>query len=471
MRLRTRSSRLRRLLATALVLGVLPVSHAAAATPSQTPVRTQARLTEAELVGWFQSGGWRPAYRATVPPAELVAAYAAEGRGEGIAWDVAFVQAILETSWFNFPDHGQVRPAANNFAGMGAYDGSGGTSVFQFPDARTGVRAHMQHLRLYSDPDTNLAGSNLGSKLAEDRDARYPDRWRLVRRITSSDGSYTYAGQTRRWEDFGNGMWATDPFYSCKILSLYRQALLFNGKRAGDLPTNAACLRTWFMRLSNTGGSAEAEGYLGRAGEHVLACDWNGNGQDTPATFHAGQWRISNSRTGTTPTAVTYGARGDLPLCGDWDGDGKATIGIVRDGEWHLKDSLSGGASDHRFTFGRVTRGDVPVVGNWDGKAGDGIGIIRDGQWHLRNSLSGGAGEISFTYGRITRGDLPLVGDWNADGRDGIGIVRGGQWHLRNSLSGGPSQTAFVYGRVTAGDVPLVGDWNDDGRSTPAIVR
>jgi subtilisin family serine protease len=235
----------------------------------------------------------------------------------------------------------------------------------------------------------------------------------------------------------------------------------------------AASTASWHLKLHNSGGSADLIGELGHvATDRFLACDWNGDGRETPGVFRSGRWILSNQLSGGgTLTSFTFGADGDLPLCGDWNGNGRDTVGVVRDRTWMLRNSLSDGPADHQFVYGQVTRGDVPIVGNWNGNHRDGIGIIRDGQWHLRHTLSGGAGQIVFTYGRITRGDRPLIGDWNGNGRDGIGIIRKGEWHLRNSLSGGPAQHLFVYGRVRSGDVPLVGDWNRDGISTPAIVR
>jgi hypothetical protein len=469
--------RLTRSVRTAVVVGMLAAGIAvpgvAVADPptGSTPVMSSSTLSEAEVLMWFRSTTVQP-FRASVSEEALVQHYREEGERHGIRWDVAFAQGIVETAWFSWPDYGMVRANANNYAGMGAYDGSGGDFVFRFPDARTGVRAQMQHLRLYADATTKLDGSNLGTPLAQDLENRYPARWRAVRGSKLPNGEFAYAGRAPRWEDFGNGMWATDPLYSCKVLNLYRQMRAFNGQSVDGLPTNSGCLRTWHLRLANSGGVADARGYLGRDGDEVLACDWSGNGQHTPATFDRGQWTIANQiNGGGTKTSFNYGRAGDLPLCGDWNGDGRDSVGVVRDGAWHLKNGLSSGASDIAFTYGRVTRGDIPVVGDWNGSGTDGVGIIRDGEWHLRNTRSGGRGEIVFTYGRLTRGDLALVGDWDGDGSDGIGIVRAGKWHLRNTLSGGPGDTVFTYGRVNDGDVPLVGDWNADGISTPAIVR
>jgi hypothetical protein len=458
--------RVRICLVTTALVAAFMVPAAPAVAAAGTPVMADPVLTEGELLRWFE-GRNRPTFRAgggSVTPRQLISIYYSEGAREGVAPDLAFVQAILETGWFSY-NGSMVKPTQNNFAGMGAYDSSSGQFVFHFPDVRTGVRAQMQHLRIYGDLTVNTTGTNLGSPLAQDVEGRYPPRWRLIRNGSGPRGPYH--GSAQVWEQFGGGLWATDTNYASKILTLYRDALTANG-----YPADAASLRTWHLRFTNSGGSSNTRAFLGRPGDEVLACDWNGNGQDTPGVFRDGLWIISNNRDGSAPhITFSYGRRGDIPLCGDWNGSGRETVGIVRDRTWHLRNALSGGRSDRSFVYGQVTRGDVPVVGDWNGDGRAGIGIIRDGEWHLRNSQSGGPGQIVFTYGRITRGDIPLVGDFNGNGRDGIGIVRGREWHLRNSLSGGPSQIRFIYGRVTAGDVPLMGDWTRDGRSTPAIVR
>ncbi len=446
----------------------------AEASDLRSPVMGEATLSVEEVLAWMDART-RPEHRATVDREELIALFAEEGASEGVDWNVAVAQAILETAWFNYPDHGQVRPEDNNFGGMGAFDNSDGSFVFEFPDARTGVRAKMQHLRIYGDVAVAADGSNLASPIAVDvaeegEEPRYPARWLLIRNGSGPDGRPYHASATA-WQDLGNGLWATDPFYSCKVLNLYRQMLDFNGRDVTGLPTNPTCLRTWHLRLENRGGIADAFGYLGRDGDQVLACDTDGDGQDTPVTFRDGRWTISNLATGANAFSFGYGRAGDLPLCGDFNGDGRDTLGVVRDGTWLLRDTLTPGEADRTFIYGRVTRGDIPVVGDWNADGRDGIGIIREGEWHLRNTLSGGPAERQFTYGRILAGDRPVIGDWNGDGRDGVGIVRATQWHLRNTLTGGPAELQFGYGSVGAEDVPVVGDWNRDGRSTPGIVR
>lgn len=72
--------------------------------------------------------------------------YMRHGEALGVRWDYAFFQMILETGYLAYT--GDVKADQNNFAGLGATGkGARGES---FPDVSTGVRAHMEHLVLYS---------------------------------------------------------------------------------------------------------------------------------------------------------------------------------------------------------------------------------------------------------------------------------------------------------------------------------
>jgi hypothetical protein len=73
------------------------------------------------------------------------------GEKLGVRWDFAFYQMILETGalkYHNGSRAGDVKPAQNNFAGLGAT--GGGVPGESFKDIPTGVRAHLEHLLLYS---------------------------------------------------------------------------------------------------------------------------------------------------------------------------------------------------------------------------------------------------------------------------------------------------------------------------------
>lgn len=77
--------------------------------------------------------------------------YMRHGEKLGIRWDYAFYQMIVETGSLSYRRGnraGDVRPAQNNFAGLGATGrGEHGES---FKDIASGVRAHLEHLLLYA---------------------------------------------------------------------------------------------------------------------------------------------------------------------------------------------------------------------------------------------------------------------------------------------------------------------------------
>lgn len=201
---------------TRLLLPLLLVGLVAAATPGQraeaatlTPVMRSSLLTPAQLTAWFRAH--EPAgsdSRATVPVPELTRLFVEEGRAEGVAGDVAFAQAVLETGWLRWPS-GQVTPSQNNFSGIGACDG-GTCTVASFSSARIGVRAQIQHLRAYADPGVTV------DRLAHPLES---PRFHLV----------SPKGRAPSWEQFGGGAWATDPDYGRKILGLYDSMLRYSG--------------------------------------------------------------------------------------------------------------------------------------------------------------------------------------------------------------------------------------------------
>jgi hypothetical protein len=77
---------------------------------------------------------------------ELALVYVEESTDEGVNYDIAFCQMILETGYLNFK--GSVKKYQNNFCGLGAVNAYRQGEFF--PDVRTGVRAHIQHLKAYA---------------------------------------------------------------------------------------------------------------------------------------------------------------------------------------------------------------------------------------------------------------------------------------------------------------------------------
>lgn len=206
----------------ALVLGLLVLAGAcgspgptapASPRPDTVPIMGPSRLSAPQIVAWFQGRQPRPAgsYAATEPVESLTTYFIEEGAAEGVTGDVAFMQSVVETGWFRFA--GVVPATFNNFAGIGATDSAPAPAMF--PDARTGVRAQIQHLRAYADPAAvTCAVPPLANPCVD-------PRFHLV----------VPKGRAPTWNQMGNGNWATASTYADSILSLYQEAKAFNGIR------------------------------------------------------------------------------------------------------------------------------------------------------------------------------------------------------------------------------------------------
>ena len=197
-----RAARRATLAALALLPALLVSGPPVPAAPAVTPLMGAARVDAGEIVAWFRlrsPGG----YRASVPVEQLVAHFLDEGQAQGVAGDIAFAQSVLETGWFRFAS-GSVQPSDNNFSGLGATGQPG--QVARFPTAQIGVRAQIQHLWAYGDPDARA-----------DATARplVDPRFDLV----------SPKGKAPTWEQMGAGNWASDPDYGRKVLALYTDLL------------------------------------------------------------------------------------------------------------------------------------------------------------------------------------------------------------------------------------------------------
>jgi hypothetical protein len=166
-----------------------------------TPIMGTSRLGPDELTSWFTATRHRA--NTTVPIAELANDYIEEGAAVGVRADIAFAQSMLETGGFSFPSGGQVRGTDNNFAGMGACDSCNGG--LRFVDARTGVRAQLQQLRVYAD--ARLTNSMLNPPAVNPK----LDRHHLKGKVP------TWGGLT--------GTWATARTYGDRIIGIYSEIL------------------------------------------------------------------------------------------------------------------------------------------------------------------------------------------------------------------------------------------------------
>ncbi len=121
-----------------------------------------------------------------------------EAEYENVRAEVLFAQVMLETGWLRF--NGAVEAWQCNFGGLGAVD-SNPTDANTFPDVSTGLRAQVQHLRAYADP--NVTESTLHNPCVD-------VRFHLV----------TPKGKAPLVERLGKGNWATDPYYANKLLDI-----------------------------------------------------------------------------------------------------------------------------------------------------------------------------------------------------------------------------------------------------------
>ncbi len=172
---------------------------------SVTPVMGQSRLTGDQIASWFAKQKITPAI--TIPIADLARIFVDEGNAQNIRGDIAFAQSILETGWFRY-EGSMVKPTDNNFSGLGACDTCSRGNIFATPEE--GVRAQIQHLWAYADP--NADPLKVARPLADKRFA-------MVRPY----------GRAPTWEAMGNGNWATGGGYTEKILGLYASMLRHNG--------------------------------------------------------------------------------------------------------------------------------------------------------------------------------------------------------------------------------------------------
>jgi Mannosyl-glycoprotein endo-beta-N-acetylglucosaminidase len=186
---------------TATVLGIMEFEKAA--TSASSPILGPSLLSAQQLADFVRTSGYHP--RITVPLDELAQDYITEGEAAGVRGDVAFAQSILETGGFSFPGGGQVLVHDNNFAGIGACDSC--KHGFSFPTAQIGVRAQMQALRIYVDPDLKI--DTLKDPLV------MPKMLNLG-----------FRGKVQTWWDLW-GTWATGAFYGQRVYGIYERMATF----------------------------------------------------------------------------------------------------------------------------------------------------------------------------------------------------------------------------------------------------
>lgn len=161
-----------------------------------TPARLMRFLTE-------RNTSLDPRYR------RIAAVYRQHGEANRVRWDYAFFQMLVETNYLTFRKGdgrpGDVKPAQNNFAGIGTT--GGGVPGDSYPDVSTGVLAQIQHLMVYS-------GERLDAPVAPRTRLKQDDiisaSRRLGRRVTFQDLAGRWAADRR----YGRTLLATaDRFF------------------------------------------------------------------------------------------------------------------------------------------------------------------------------------------------------------------------------------------------------------------
>jgi hypothetical protein len=127
----------------------------------------------------------------------LAADYMRHGEALGLRWDYAFFQMLLETGFLTYT--GDVKPEQNNFAGLGAT--GRGIRGESFKDVSTGVRAHLEHVAVYS-------GQQFEKPIAER--TRNIQEWGILTSWQKSiNGPITYAQLAKQWAP-GTRAYASD---------------------------------------------------------------------------------------------------------------------------------------------------------------------------------------------------------------------------------------------------------------------
>jgi hypothetical protein len=222
---------------------------------------------------------------------------------------------------------------------------------------------------------------------------------------------------------------------------------------------------SFFLRNSNSPGTADASFSYGAPGMVPLAGDWDGNNTSTIGVYDpaSATFFLRNANApGSANWMFRFGPAGLVPIAGDWNGDKTQTVGVYNPatGTFFLRNTHAGGGADVTFSFGAANAGFVPVVGDWDGDGDDTVGVYNPatGTFFLKNSNAPGPADYAFRFGPA--GARPVAGDWTGLGRDGVGVYVPATrtFFLRNTTSAGPADVTLGFGPAFL--TPVVGDWN-----------
>ncbi len=118
---------------------------------------------------------------------DLAMLYMRHGEDLGVRWDIAFFQMVVETDTLRYT--GDVDARQFNFAGLGAT--GGGVKGERFRTVSDGVRAHLEHVLMYT-------GTHIDNPVAER--TRKVQEWQVLAKFQRSiRGPMTFTHLTSQW--------------------------------------------------------------------------------------------------------------------------------------------------------------------------------------------------------------------------------------------------------------------------------
>ena len=184
--------RLRAVLAFSLALTGAASSNAAAS--DLPPIKTTSNNVVPECVTPGRLMAFVKSRNASLDPKfdKIAVTYMRIGDELGIRWDYAFYQMTIETGYLSYTRDGRrrgdVSPTQYNFAGLGATGNKARGETF--PDMESGVRAHLQHVLMYS-------GQTVEDAVAER--TRTTQTWLVPLIQKSIKGPVTFEHLAQRW--------------------------------------------------------------------------------------------------------------------------------------------------------------------------------------------------------------------------------------------------------------------------------
>lgn len=194
-------------------------------------------------------------------------------------------------------------------------------------------------------------------------------------------------------------------------------------------------------------------------GDLPLLADFDGNGDQDPCVFRAGQFLCDTGHDGGAPDLVRrFGRAGDTPLAGDLDGDGRDDACVHRGRSFLCDTAGNGGAAEVTINFGLAT--DVPILADTDGDGRDDPCVYRASlKSFLCDRDHDGVADWTVIVPDALAGDKPLIADFGGAGFDGFYcVVRGTRLLCKNGPDPAAALEAIPVTRMVAGDVPMIGD-------------